>query len=81
MPINVPMGKEFIPYPSLYRVKHAVYMGFGYPLPSLMAPPVEKYADLCLAQICSRLCFCHHLRARAQQVNVNLLDTRQSDDG
>jgi hypothetical protein len=36
MPINVPTGKEFIPYQPLCRVKPVEYTGFGYPLPSIV---------------------------------------------
>jgi transposase InsO family protein len=35
LPINIPAGREIIPYPPSYRVKPVGYSGFGYPLPSL----------------------------------------------
>jgi hypothetical protein len=36
LPICVPMGRNMIPYPPIYWVKHIGYSGFGYLLPSLV---------------------------------------------
>jgi hypothetical protein len=48
MPINVPAGKEVIPYLPKNQVKPAGYTGFGYPLPSLsltLGSPVNDTGD------------------------------------
>jgi hypothetical protein len=42
LPNNIPTGRKFIPYPSLYRVISAGYSDFGYPLPSLDQDDVER---------------------------------------
>jgi hypothetical protein len=41
LPINIPVGREIIPYPPSYRVKPIGYTGFGSPLPSLSMPVLQ----------------------------------------
>jgi hypothetical protein len=42
---NVPAGDKMLPHPPLYRIKPIGFAGFGYPLPSLVAPPREQVVD------------------------------------